>query len=796
MADDIWRYAEPDGKQRALSLDDLQRGLTRGLLPTNVPVWRPGFADWTPAADVPELRASVSAGARIIPAKGTQKPGRPIAQRGGAAAEGEEPMSPPSYRPAKKARPVAPSLELGKADTPPAPKMRDRASTLLIAGGAPGVGNPESDTAPINVPAPGGAQESPNIITRPPPIGDGAVQVVPPLPPSRGRIGVAARLEEEDENAETREMPAVQRATLRDQAWDGKEPDSAPALEVQSSMLLPDTASVPEIVSTSMLLADDTGSLPTVSIDSIEAVPDSSVPDSAEVVPDSDIASVPPPARKPTVPPPLHKRPSSPSYSSLTGGVSKPPRPSFPSREEVRGSQPDPAEVADRIGLHSKPPPPDINPLSSDFPPPPGVPAELKEKSKSKPASKAPSISSRAPSSSVQPAPQESKPVVSLWGAIAALTVVGIGGWYLGTQQGDTTESTPVASSTSAPVAPSSAVASASATPDAAATPTSNARVACQVSSTARPIVSDAQPIDLGVTLHGGKIAIGYAKGAREAVASELDAASLAVTETVTAKTPGAVSRVVAHYEGDTLTAHAEFPNMTKGVALQRRDDPVVLGIAKGKLVRVQDDGTVSELFTMPNADAEKLRVSTIPGSQKDASYTYRASGAVWLGTTQKNDSPQRFPSLGGGVGTPSLVSLDASHILAAWPDRAGDDEPWGLRVVAYAPGKGSVTPKAFADSRHPGSMLGPSLARIDDKHALLLWTHEVTKNDATSYEVRGQVLDASGAAIGESLVLSAADMSAGQAQATVDTNGRGVVAFLVSTGDSFDVAVTGIRCK
>ena len=94
MADDTWRYAEPDGKQRALSLDDLQRSLAKGLLPTNVPVWRAGFADWTPASDVPELRGSVSSGARIIPPKGAQRPGRPVAQRGGAAATGEEPLSP------------------------------------------------------------------------------------------------------------------------------------------------------------------------------------------------------------------------------------------------------------------------------------------------------------------------------------------------------------------------------------------------------------------------------------------------------------------------------------------------------------------------------------------------------------------------------------------------------------------------------------------------------------------------------------------------------------------------------
>lgn len=809
MADDTWRYAEPDGKQRALSLDDLQRSLAKGLLPTNVPVWRAGFADWTPASDVPELRASVSSGARIIPPKGTQRPGRPVAQRGGAAATGEEPMSPPSYSPARKARPTAPALDLGKSQSDkPLPaagaadpgQMRSRASTLLIAGGAPALDrNPESEGVPINVPTPGGANEAPNTITRPPPVSDTAA-VVPAIPPSSGKINAAtvsaaAAGAELDDQAETREMPAAQRATLRDEAWDiPEEPStsSGPVHDVSSSMLLPDSApsgSVPEVVSTSMLLPNDdsSGMLPaTTSTTEVAPVSERS-PDSTEEIPDSEVISArEPEVKRPTMPPPL--RSSRPSHPAVNPSL-RPSRPSFPSRSEVLNQTPAPSgtqDVAERIGLKSKPPPPDINPLSSDFPPPPGVPAEARDDDKTDP-----SIRKRREAERRAKAP-EAKPVVPLWGAIAAVVVVGGGVWMLkdSTGSGDgPSEDRPAASASSAAVV--APIASA-----AAADAGSKDAIACRLTSSARPIVEDVlQPAGLEVAMSNARIAVGFAKGPREAAAVELDPASLAPKNTVTSKAPGDITRVVPRFDQDQLVALPESANMTKGVGVQRRAGEVALGISKSKLVRIADEGPPEELFTLPAANVDALRIFQLPTSKTDAAYTYRAPGSVWLGTTQKNDSPQRIPGLGPQVGSPSVVALDAKSLIAVWADRADENDKWALRIAAYSPGKGNVTPKTFAPKDRPGAMLSPALVRIDASHALLLWTLEHEKGDARSYEVLAQTLDAKGTPLGEAFSVSAADMSGGQPQGVMGEHGKGTIAFLVSHGDAYDLAVAGVDC-
>ena len=237
---------------------------------------------------------------------------------------------------------------------------------------------------------------------------------------------------------------------------------------------------------------------------------------------------------------------------------------------------------------------------------------------------------------------------------------------------------------------------------------------------------------------------------------------------------------------------------MNKGVLVQRRAGDVVLGVAKSKLVRVGAEGALEELFTLPAVDVDALRIAQLPGSKTDVAYTYRAPGSVWLGTTQKGDSPQRIPGLGAQVGSPSVVARDAKNLIAAWADRPAETDAWGLRVAAYSPGKGNFTPKKFAPKGPAGAMLSPALVRVDASHALLLWTLEKAKAgdpDAKSYEVLAQTLDAKGAPVGESFAVSAEDMSGGQPQGVMDEHGKGTVAFLVSHGDVYDLAVAGIDC-
>jgi hypothetical protein len=67
------------------------------------------------------------------------------------------------------------------------------------------------------------------------------------------------------------------------------------------------------------------------------------------------------------------------------------------------------------------------------------------------------------------------------------------------------------------------------------------------------------------------------------------------------------------------------------------------------------------------------------------------------------------------------------------------------------------------------------------------------------THQVRGQLLDASATAVGSAFTISAPEMNAGQAQASLGPDGRGVVAFLAAHGDageSFDVAAAPLLCE
>src|SRR5262245_9349430 len=62
MASDLWRWADPNGQQRKVRLDELRAALASGLIAPNAPVWRAGWKSWQPAHEVPEL-TSASLGA-------------------------------------------------------------------------------------------------------------------------------------------------------------------------------------------------------------------------------------------------------------------------------------------------------------------------------------------------------------------------------------------------------------------------------------------------------------------------------------------------------------------------------------------------------------------------------------------------------------------------------------------------------------------------------------------------------------------------------------------------------------
>lgn len=68
MISDVWRWADPEGQQRCVRLDELRAALAGGIVAPNAPVWRAGWSTWQPAHEVPELQSSALAAANgVVP---------------------------------------------------------------------------------------------------------------------------------------------------------------------------------------------------------------------------------------------------------------------------------------------------------------------------------------------------------------------------------------------------------------------------------------------------------------------------------------------------------------------------------------------------------------------------------------------------------------------------------------------------------------------------------------------------------------------------------------------------------
>jgi hypothetical protein len=86
---------------------------------------------------------------------------------------------------------------------------------------------------------------------------------------------------------------------------------------------------------------------------------------------------------------------------------------------------------------------------------------------------------------------------------------------------------------------------------------------------------------------------------------------------------------------------------------------------------------------------------------------------------------------------------------------------------------------------------MSPALAVVPGIGFLLSWT----EGAISAHEVRALTLANDLTPIGGALTISNEGVNAGQGQAAVDLDGRGLVAFLQGGGGAFQVAATPIAC-
>lgn len=663
----------------------------------------------------------------------------------------------------------------GPVQTPMMPTVADRApgrATLLLDGSAPKTPLPHEGAVPPIV-APGSGNAEKNAVTRPPPADHGTV-----------RMAGGAPVRAKEDSAE--ELSGSMLIEHSDQGATISKPSAPPPVPPPRSVK-------PAPPGLRALASGAPRALSRPPAPPLDAAPKDS----------ASVGSV----RVPSTPPPVP--------ASARGS-----KPATPPPAPVAASAPPPAAGAGAgLGIAS-PTLMGVGPIPSPGPPPADLLAQVSESS----SPSFPDETSRA----LAPNPEWLEkvltrfpalrpfqkgrpifflPVVGGLAALVALLVVGLllRGIISLFSSGDDPKASRQArdSQTSATATPTaSATASATESPTASAsaaaeTPPSSARPAipCRGTSVTKVLAPKALVASgVEVVSFGKSIGVGFASSPKDGVALELDASSLAVLGTTKVKS-AELRRVTPLQIGGRLIAAGDTDKRDAPLASARTISaatPFVLGVHDGSLAWAPRGGAPQNLWSLSGeAPVEALRAST-----SGAGYVlaFRRGATVVFGQLaagmKAGGSLVETVGLGPQVGSPSVAaSGDVSVVM--WADRATADAPWGIRMRRIT-SQGVEEPVSFAPPGGLGApFIAPSVIGLGGRRFFVVWT----EGSAQNHQVRGATLDATGQIEGAPFALSAPGANAGQAQAALTDGAKGVVAFLVSSGKSFELVAAGVTC-
>ena len=176
MSNDLWRWADPDGQQRRVRLDELRAALAGGHIAPNTPVWRSGWRGWQSAHEVPELQSSALSAANGVVPNIPPPPLAMVAMQHEFEAKAGGAFS----------QPPPPPMSQGDADEPPPPPhyvpVAVKANSLPPAG-------PSSGRLALMTPrghaSSGGTPSAPPVAAAPG-SGSGAMRIQSGLPTTLG----------------------------------------------------------------------------------------------------------------------------------------------------------------------------------------------------------------------------------------------------------------------------------------------------------------------------------------------------------------------------------------------------------------------------------------------------------------------------------------------------------------------------------------------------------------------------------------------------------------------------------
>ncbi len=323
--------------------------------------------------------------------------------------------------------------------------------------------------------------------------------------------------------------------------------------------------------------------------------------------------------------------------------------------------------------------------------------------------------------------------------------------------------------------------------------------IECSMTGASRSVAPKAV-VSSGVEVSGvgTQLALGFAITPKEATLELLDPASLAEASALHLRSNDNVRRVVALDASKAVMDTDRKGDKLQGRRTVRGATVIDLGAADGGLAWAPHNGDKPiKLWPLANPDApiEALRGEPLPNG-KGTAVAFRHAGAIWFGAFAGSPPAPlaalvKIDGLGPVIGSPTIAT-SGDRVMVAWADRAAKEDPWMVRWATFHPGEATATPKPFA--LPPGGLgdqvMSPALTSLGAGRFLMVWT----EGAVSDHQVRGAVMGDNGVT-GDPFIASADGANAGQGQAAVLEGGRGVVAFLVGSGKSFEIAATPIQC-
>jgi hypothetical protein len=742
MSNDLWRWADPDGQQRKVRLEELRAALAEGRIASNAPVWRSGWGKWQPAHEVPELTSASSGAANGVV---LNIPPPPLAM---VAVQTQYEKSSESMAP------VPSSVKLPVADEEPPPpppyipvqrkSLGQQAPLKTQLGGSahvPASAIPSTPPAPLAAPSPRPATAKlgpslPTAIGVPPPPelvakAQGALGPKPP-PQTQGATRPGAASGPTAKSSASAALPTLLGGTAGALA-----PAVAPAATTAPGAPAPPPSPAPPARAPS---------------ESIEELSDSMLVDSNSN-PELPAAPLPPIPADDTV----AQAPVFPYGGEPGAGYGGDPMPSDELSDEV---------LPKKIGLEQ-------------------ILADLAEIRNGR--------------------PPKNKLVIAVLGVILFSMMIMLIAGIVSIFSGPSTEAKTKPSPSGTPSA-SGTIAGTTTTAAAAVTaPAEAPRGAlgdCAPTGESKSIAPRAV-IASAIEAHalGGGLALGFAAAPRDAVATALDPASLAPTSTVRTKAAGDARRVTPMLVNGRLTALPDVDRKGDHIG-NRRIVPlntlVDVGFTdKGLVWAPHGRDTSTTLFALDgDATGEALRAVPL-ADKKGFAVTFRRGNAIHIGVARGTTTFDADGALAkvnglGQVGSPAITT-SGDKVIVAWADRAGADDSWKIRWTQMKIGGAAAEPSTFnpPEGGLGGQAMAPSLAGLGGGRFLLSWTEGPVSN----HQVRAITMNADGSPASAAVAISATGVNAGQPAAVVASDGRGAVAFIAAKGKALEVHATPISC-